>query len=350
MKYKDFSTLEDFVCDEYFKDWVRFPNRESDLFWTDFLFNHPGMIPLIEQAKELLLLIEFDDVSSLDPTEKEIEGIRLRILANKKDQTNKLRRSKLPSKTGFRRWQIYATAACVLLILLVGSWSLFKSIDSSTPTEWIVKETQKGQIRNLILTDGSKIKLSRESRLEFPNTFDDNERLVRLVGEAFFEITEDKSRPFHVLTTNSETTVIGTSFNIQAYPSQNTTIAVFSGNVEIEDRGNATDKNIQLAPNQKVTIYEDNGRFLKSSFDPDKEFGWSKGVLFLDGVSLEVLIHELEGWYGVEIKVVGKANNQHRKIHGRFKNSSLEYVLKALVYYANIKKYQINGTQVILYI
>ena len=351
MKYQNFTRVEEFLTDEYFRDWVRFPDSDSNLFWKEFLDNHPNKIELVREAKEFLMLIEFDNSETLIPTEEESDSIQNAILAHEEIMPSEKTVRKNRLFLQLNKWRRFAAAACVLISLGLFSWKLgvFQNQPKSFPNkavEWVAKETGKGQVLNFKLPDGSLVKLNRESKLIFPKKFDQNNRNLRLIGEAFFEVVEDPTRVFEVNTTKSKIVVFGTSFNVRAYADRDTRVALETGKVTVENIWNPGNTNVELLPGEMVVLDEKTYSFKKSMFEPEHEFAWKEGVLRFDGTPFEMVIQDLEWWYGVDIQVVGEDRQKKRKIHGRYKNSSLEFILKALVYYADIKDYEINGKEV----
>ncbi len=99
----------------------------------------------------------------------------------------------------------------------------------------IEKSTEPGQKLSFHLEDGTKVILNAGSKIWYPSNFNIHEREVILEGEAFFEVSKDASRPFRIVTESVVTTALGTSFNINAFPSnENIEIALVTGKVSVE--------------------------------------------------------------------------------------------------------------------
>ena len=155
----------------------------------------------------------------------------------------------------WRTWVAAATAAA----LLAGGWWFWKGKSRPIPLAGgIVKGSvapETGGKQFIHLPDGSTVLLNEGSRLSYPDNFSGSKREVELTGEAYFDIREEKGRPFVVRAGNVTTTVLGTSFNIMAYPGKKAvTVTVITGKVRV---GDDKEKYHILTPNQQITV---NGR------------------------------------------------------------------------------------------
>ncbi|WP_426060551.1 FecR family protein [Hymenobacter sp. B1770] len=125
---------------------------------------------------------------------------------------------------------------------------------------WITCTNPTTKATTVALADGSTVALQPNSRLRYPKRFDGPERCVTLSGEAFFEVAHDPRHPFRVLTDKLETTVLGTSFTVRAFPGQaDAAVMVRTGRVRVApsptplaDAQRATPPAIVLLPNQQV--------------------------------------------------------------------------------------------------
>lgn len=169
--------------------------------------------------------------------------------------------------------------------------------------------TPKGGMYQITLPDGSKAWLNANSTLEYPNRFDGDERIVRLVGEAYFSITQKRMAttsqnvPFKVLTADQEVQVLGTEFNVSAYPDeQETKTTLVSGSVAV--RPNGTPVTLNVSPGEQGLLR--NGVFSKSAVDTDQFTAWKDGYFYFDGLSPEVALAQLSRWYDLDVVYQGK--------------------------------------------
>ena len=343
--YKTYS-WEDFSTDEEFKRWVLQPDKELNYYWNKILESYPDQRPDILKARELILMIKFN---SIDQDFEEREEALNNILKNRKSfnfiesvNENNYRRS-----SSNINW-FYAAAS--LLLIAVASYYLSNLINRPANTKFadtepqiIYKSNPAGQKLTLKFPDGSQAILNSESDIHFPARFNDSIRLVELSGEAYFDIVKD-GRPFMVKTGNITTRVLGTSFNVNAFPEiDQITVALVEGKVEVIA---GKDESIELAPSEKLEVHRRLLTSTKSHFDPVVEAGWKDGILVFEGDDFKSVISKLERWYGVFIKL---ENTPHREwqLRGKFKDLSLEQLLQNLKF-TNKIGYDINGNQVTL--
>lgn len=165
--------------------------------------------------------------------------------------------------------------------------------------------TPRGRKFQLVLPDNSKVWLNAGSSLQFPTAFTDKERLVKVTGEAYFEIAKDPARPFCVsVNDRMQVKVLGTSFNVNAYgdeASMNTTL--LNGAVLIETPGH---KPMQLNPGQQVRAMPDGTLQMESNVNTDQVIAWKDGYFNFDGATIQQVMRQLARWYDIEIVYEGK--------------------------------------------
>lgn len=158
-------------------------------------------------------------------------------------------------------WLKYA-ASVVLVCTAALGWYVIgqKGKEAAQQVDLITKTTIKGEKVKLLLPDSSVVYLNALSKLRFPARFVKGEnREIYLEGEAFFEVKTDASRPFIVHSGNLQTRVLGTSFNIDAYPESKTiSVAVRSGKVGVSALGNGQLKQLSILSPGKNLIYQVN--------------------------------------------------------------------------------------------
>ncbi len=234
MSYNSY-TAEDFVLDKEFRDWVMNPDTESNRYWKEWLDNNPKKSDIIKSAIKLIQVLPVEQ-HSLTKTEIDI------IINNIEDAIdNPHAKSSFNSENvipinplvmvmrednkenSFRYSRIAKIAATILLVLslsylLYDKPNLGSEAKLISKSELITKENPKGQKSTIFLKDGSKVILNANSKISYLKPFDEDQRVVALEGEAFFEVAKDKDRPFKVVSGVITTTALGTSFNIKAYP------------------------------------------------------------------------------------------------------------------------------------
>lgn len=216
------------------------------------------------------------------------ERILHSVLKNVKRKTNYFTYS-------FYRYGIAVSVAiCMLLSAL-----LF--VESGRQEVIYVVNTGYQSMDSVKLADGTKVMLGAGSKLTYPQKFSGSNREVKLSGQAFFNVSPDKSHPFIVKTKKMDVTVMGTSFEIFSYDNDKEVEAVLlTGKVKvaISDNKKLEGKIYTLAPNEKLTYSEEKGVNL-TNIDADAYSGWRKGKrMSFKNETLQMILNRLEKWYG----------------------------------------------------
>lgn len=243
-----------------------------------------------------------------------------------------------------------AIAAGIALITFAGWRWLQDPAAPAAPREQLV--TLRGKRSHIVLPDGSHVWLNAGSRLDYPKAFADRQpRIVQLEGEAFFDVAADANRPFRVQTKSFTILVMGTAFNVRAYPGEDSAVtSLVQGAVQVQ-LDKAGKQLVALRPNEKLTVsanlFEHSDEQLKET-DTRKlqipvykqhltqvrdsvvsETAWVKNKLAFKHLELEKVSAMLERWYGVEI---GFRNENRKQLYftGVFESDNLDNVLEAL--------------------
>ncbi len=160
-------------------------------------------------------------------------------------------------------------------------------------------ETPKGGQYQITLPDGSKVWLNAASSLRYPAVFHGNERRIQLTGEAYFEVSPDKSMPFRIETGNQLVEVLGTHFNINGYSNESAiTTTLLEGLVKVADL--TTKKEKFLKPGQ-VAVTTRNGGISIENVNKEQPVLWKDGFLVFDDIELKDIMRQLERWYNVNV-------------------------------------------------
>jgi ferric-dicitrate binding protein FerR (iron transport regulator) len=158
----------------------------------------------------------------------------------------------------------------------------------------------KGGEYKLTLMDGTRIWLNSNSKLKFPSEFGSGDRKVDLEGEGYFEVARDSAHPFVVDVNKAKIKVLGTSFNVNAYPDLNEIVTTLvEGKVEVRDTlfGNQD----QLLPNEQFLFNRLTGKTKKHVVDTKVFTAWKDGRFVFENESLEDIMMRLSRWYDVEV-------------------------------------------------
>ncbi|MBO5252195.1 MAG: FecR domain-containing protein [Bacteroidaceae bacterium] len=158
--------------------------------------------------------------------------------------------------------------------------------------------TPRGKTFEVVLADGSKIWLNADSRLEYPSRFVGDRRVVKLHGEAYFQIAKDENRPFIVETDGLQTVVLGTEFNVRNYKKENSHVTLIKGSVKVNNTAN--EHSVVLVPGENARVLED-GSLGIQEVDVDTYIYWRDGYFYFDNRTLADIMQEIGRWYNVNV-------------------------------------------------
>lgn len=186
----------------------------------------------------------------------------------------------------------------------------------------------RGGQYQLVLPDGTKVWLNAASSIRFPTAFVGKERKVSITGEVYMEVAKDADHPFIVTTRNSDITVLGTSFNIMAYPDESSTeTTLVNGSIKVSFPGSKEAK--ILKPGQQAIVANPGGTMSVKAVNAEDVFAWTHGLLSLNDCSVQEFMNQLSRWYNVDIEYMGKVPD--KKFGGMInRNAELSNVLAAL--------------------
>ena len=172
--------------------------------------------------------------------------------------------------------------------------------------------TPKGGKFQLTLSDGTKVWLNSSSSLKFPVVFNGNERKVELHGEGYFEVAENKQKPFKVdVAGRGEVEVLGTHFNVNAYADEaslNTTL--LEGSVKV--RVGSGSKPSMLLPGQQVRIFPNGEVRTTSNINLEEVVAWKNGKFhFGESTDMETVMRQIGRWYDVDVEYSGNFSGKH---------------------------------------
>jgi len=160
--------------------------------------------------------------------------------------------------------------------------------------------TPRGGQYKVILPDNSVVWLNAASSLRFPIAFTGDTREVELVGEGYFEVAHHKQKPFIVTSTDQQTIVKGTKFNITSYPDDiKKTTTLLEGSVLVKKTSDMGHDDLLLRPNEQVVLQHN--RFAKSRVNAADAISWKNGKFMFNDTPLKNIMQQLARWYDVEI-------------------------------------------------
>ena len=333
-----------------------------------FLENNPSALPNKVILEALIQLpIQHTEKPDIDNTWNLLSSnILLQQVTNQEDEIKK--------KTFFLRYfKPTVAAASIAAILSICTYIFYNNQRSAakdyntTPQNEVA--TKAGSRTNIVLPDGTKVWLNAGSVINYKKDFLSN-RQVTLNGEAFFDVAHQDKNPFVVHCSNINIKVLGTAFNVKAYPQDSRVEAsLLRGLIEL-----TTDKDPErkflLRPNEKITIANQKGSdnnstkkdeaalqkdaytigalTTNSKLKMPEEIAWMQEKLVFTGESFKSLAGRMERWYGVEIEITDP-KVEELKFTGVFDSLNIVQAIQTLEFSCNNKfLFDINKNKIII--
>ena len=249
-----------------------------------------------------------------------------------------------------RRRNIFYTMLQIaaLFVLIFGAYKLFNPLlINGNSSEIIISSNLKSytvpsrEFIQFTLEDGTKVWLNSKSTLTYDTLFSNNERLVTLEGEAFFDVASDVNKPFKVKIGDYVIEVTGTEFNVNSYDHFETSLLSGSVTIKNEKSGNS----INLKPMESVR--EIDNVFIVSPVN-ENDLLWKKGILSINDKTIDEIIPILERYYEIQFVVENKKFDMNKKYTGKFRiEDGVEQILQILQIQNNIS-YRIEDDFIIL--
>ena len=348
--------IEELLEDKQFLDWFLRKHKNSE--WNQFIENNPEFNFQVKKAREIISLLS--DTNELLDEESVLE------MWQNIDRFQQLRKQKT-RKLHFRK--TFTWAASIVLIVSLGTWGYFiinekqnsyqfatveaesqnketrlvlsngeeiaLNKDNSTVAlgsdnkltinnDTVIDLSQRGSEASgiiqmnevvvpfgkkseLLLADGTKVWLNAGSRMAFPSVFYGKTREIFLEGEACFQVAKNINQPFHVKAGNLDIKVLGTHFNVSAYPvDASVETVLLEGSVAVaKPRAFGFGKNeVVLTPGQKASFMRElNEITVSDEPDVDLYIAWTYGWLKYNKESLWSVLRKVERYYNVEIQL-----------------------------------------------
>lgn len=176
---------------------------------------------------------------------------------------------------------------------------------------WHKYTAASGSFLNIDLGDGTSVRLSPGSTLQYPESFGRKDRLVKLEGEAYFDVVKDAQHPFIVQTGKFSTRVLGTSFNVEAYSQLLfSKVTLITGKIAISRSASAEQPDSVVAiltPNESITLSNEDTSYSISKIKPEKADAIKNGKLVFDGTPMKEVAYKLERYYGIKVQLENAA-------------------------------------------
>ena len=192
-----------------------------------------------------------------------------------------------------------ANAAAVAVLCVLGWWAYYMFAPVPLQTVSTLAET-----RSITLPDQTEIVLNRYSTLTYPERFRGKDRKVQLQGEAYFEVSKDAAHPFKVEAEAVIVQVLGTHFNIEAYPEDaQVKTTLLEGSVAVSLIGKEEER-LVLSPNESAIYNKDKKSLtLHTEKDASEEIAWRNGTLLFKSIPLQEIIRQLSNAFHTDIRI-----------------------------------------------
>ncbi|MEO8885405.1 MAG: FecR family protein [Mucilaginibacter sp.] len=310
-----------------------------------------------------------DDISHLSENEQEL--FKQLMLNNILDDIGYAEKDKVHSlnKIKQNRAKIIYWATSIAAMLLIGLFINYKTNNSfnvpTTPkpqpalTNKIVVTNMTNTIKKIVLSDGSKVWLSPNSKLTYLKLFAAHSRRVSMTGEAFFEVTKDAKRPFSIYSDNVVTKVWGTSFRIRAYKNELTKVSVVTGKVSVsvlaQVKSTADFENVKadvkqqlmLTPDQEAIYNKKSNSLQKKQEITDPSISiWKNTSISFDNTPMPEVFRILSKQFKVTISSTdSKINSDY--LNADFTDESLPSIMEIIKKSLNVT-YKVKDNQFIL--
>lgn len=224
-----------------------------------------------------------------------------------------------------RRVLLGSAAVIIPILLLLGGYFYINQ-----DVKMIEVITSSNQQKQCTLSDGTTILLNSCTKVTYPSEFKDSVRVVTLVGEAYFSVASDAAKPFIVKTKDLSVRVLGTQFNISAYPSDDRTIATLNrGKIQVDIQSEKANSRYILKPNQEIVFNKIDKSVLINTVTGEN-IGWKEGSLVFQDATFNDIINTIERRFGVTVEYDKQGFSNIPYTLKFINNESLEDVLDIL--------------------
>lgn len=257
--------------------------------------------------------------------------------------------NKLPQKRSFL-FRLGKIAAVLLLPVLSGLLTYtYLQKTEEVPAKFTECFATNGELKKVALPDGSIVTINSGSIIIYPEEQKGTERYVYLNGEAYFDVAHNEDIPFIVKTDGVKVEVLGTKFNVSAYPDEpNITTTLESGKVKLNFSKEGV-KDLILAPNDKAVYNRTTGQLTTSKIPSKYIAGWREGQLLFTDASIHDILRTFGYKYGVSVYL----NSDHYEnailtvkfMHGETLEESLQILRKIIPGF----RYELNKDKLYIY-
>ncbi|UAY56917.1 FecR family protein [Arachidicoccus terrestris] len=302
-----------------------------------------------EEAKKVEMWLD-SATQGNNPWENLSEDKKAAFLTDLKSRINT---AKLPGKknTGRSTSWVWLAAASVIILLMIPVYVLWMKPSAEINTKVVIEkvaETNMAQIKQLQLSDGSKVWLNAKSRLRYTDSFGSHSRDVYLDGQAYFEISRDTKRPFVVHTSSWQVTVLGTHFDVSDYMEDNdVTVSVLSGKVAVQSTRQQKTPAAILHPGEQLEYDKRSHELNSEVFAHDQQPSWIRKEVVFYHTKMEDIAGYIKRNYGLAVSFANPSLSE-TEVSGNFgKIEDAKELLEILCLTINAE-YKANGKKILI--
>jgi ferric-dicitrate binding protein FerR (iron transport regulator) len=296
----------------------------------------------IKSNKKLSQWLEEQILSSSNEMDKDVQ---MRMFSQIK---NSIQVSDSKNITTFTKTSIlnkWLRVAAMLLLPLMTAAGVYFYMSRAETSEPLIVSVERGQKASIVLPDGSKVWLNSLSKLTYTNDFNKKKRILKLDGEAYFEVAHNPEKPFIVKSKDITVEALGTSFGMEAYDEDEMVSSILmEGKVKVTTPNGIT----TLLPNERVLYDKTNKKAKKTNVTNAKDFtGWIHNTLRFENESLNEIAKNIQRNYNVKI-IFDTERLKNLRYTGTVENNSLESVLNIITLTSPIS-FKVDSQCVTLY-
>jgi len=323
---------EDFAADESFIAYYLKTDQAALDFWEVWISLHPEKLDEVLNAERILALLNL----RLPEDELHQEISRFEDFLGPAEPQKVLVGGKSKRRNSIA---IFALATCVIAFFFALLY-VYDNPYSESPT-YMTRHNGYGKITILTLSDGTRVTLNANSTIKFPAVFSSKKRAVLLTGEAFFEVTKDKLRPFTVIANGTKTTVLGTKFDVSAYRSNPyVKVALVEGSVELSV--NADRDKMLLRPLEMATFSARDQTLIRTTFNPYEVTSWKNGLIIFNNATFKDIADKLKNSYNIEL--IDQSGKHNWSFSGQFEKTDYISIIKNICFAEHLNYKQNNQT------
>jgi transmembrane sensor len=277
-------------------------SEEETTLVRRWLMAHP------EEAERLRLFLARLDDEAIRPTapsvDNEWSALQARIRAHEGEEHRRAVAHSTPAAPAhtspwWRRASAIAAAAAVVLAATLTYRTFVDRVPAARPStsDKNMYVTGAGERSDLLLADGTRVRLAPGSQVRIAADFGTARRDVYLDGEGYFEVVHDASRPFTVYAGNTSVRDIGTAFSVRGYAADSAVqVVVREGEVAVAGVG-------RLRAGDMGRVSSTGEATVRRAVDVEERLAWTKGTLIYDDAPLGAVLDDLHRWYGADVEL-----------------------------------------------